>query len=272
MKSDCVGFIGGGHIAEALIRGITASGYVDAGKIIVSDADGKKLQRLEKAVGTRPADNNTHAASQAGILFLAVKPGQISEVADEIAGVLDKNVFVISVAAGKLLATIKKHLNGHKNVCRIMPNLAASVGRGTIGLFAEKEHTGKSLAAVWSLLSSVGEVLRIEDEKLMTTVTALSGSAPAYYVMMADALVRFAVSQGMDESLAREMVLSTMEGSACWASDSETPLGELWRDVVTPGGPTEAGVKYYDEKKFIETFVEGLRRAAEKAAKLSDTE
>ncbi len=264
MKPDCVGFIGGGHIAEALIKGITASGYLDAGKIVVSDVDDEKLQRLEKAVGIRPATDNAVAASQAGILFLAVKPDQISEVADEIAGVLTENVFVVSVAAGKPLGSIKEHLNGHKNVCRIMPNLAASVGKGTIGLFAEKEHTAKSLSAVWSLLSSVGGVLRIEDEKLMATVTALAGSAPAYYVMMADALVRFAVSQGMDESAAREMILSTMEGSACWASNSDTPLDKLWKAVVTPGGTTEAGIKYYDEKKFIEIFVEGLRRAAQK--------
>lgn len=264
MKPDCVGFIGGGHIAEALMRGITASGYLDAGKIVVSDIDGEKLQRLEKAIGIRPTTDNAEAVSQAGILFLAVRPGEVFGVADEIADVLAEDVFVVSVAAGKLLGPIKKHLNDHKNVCRIMPNLAASVGKGTIGLFAEREHTEKSLSAVCSLLSAVGVVFRVGDENLLSTVTALCGSAPAYYVMMADAMVRFAVSQGMEESVAREMVLSTIEGSACWALNSDTPLDELWRAVVTPGGTTEAGIKYYDEKKFIEIFVEGLRRAAEK--------
>ena len=268
MRSNCVGFIGGGHIAEAMMRGIIASGYLEAGNIVVSDVDGEKLQRLEEAIGVRTAADNAETASQVGILFLAVKPDQISKVADEIAGVLDESTFVISVAAGKLLATIKERLNGHKNVCRIMPNLAVSVEKGTIGLFAEPGHIEKSMSAVWSLLSSVGRVFRVEDEKLMSTVTALAGSAPAYYVMMADALVHFAVSQGMDESVAREMILSTLKGSVCWALDLDTPLDELWKAVVTPGGTTEAGIKYYDEKKFIEIFVEGLRRAVEKAKQL----
>ena len=263
-KPNCVGFIGGGHIAEALIGGIAASGYLDAGKIVVSDIDRGRLEGLRGTTGVCPAENNIQAASQAEILFLAVKPDQIFPVADEIGNALKEETWVVSVAAGKLLGTIKEHLNGHKNICRIMPNLAVSVGRGTIGLFAEKEHTEKSLSAVCSLLSAVGGGFRVEDEKLLSTVTALAGSAPAYYVMMADALVRFAVSRGMDESVAREMVLSTLEGSACWALDSDTPLDELWKAVVTPGGTTEAGVKYYDEKKFIEIFVEGLRRAAEK--------
>lgn len=268
MKSDCVGFIGGGHIAEALIRGIIASGYLDAGKIIVSDIDRDKLKRLKETMGIRPAEDNTQAVSEANILFLAVKPDRIFGVADAIAVVLEEDVFVVSVAAGKLLLAIKKHLKGHRNLCRIMPNLAASVGKGTIGLFAEPEHTTESLSEVCCLLGSVGRVFWVGDENLLSTVTALSGSAPACYVMMADALVRFAVSQGMDKSLAREMVLSTMEGSACWALDSDTPLEDLWRAVVTPGGTTEAGISYYEEKGFIEIFVEGLRRAAEKARQM----
>ena len=104
----------------------------------------------------------------------------------------------------------------------------------------------------------------------MPVITALSGSAPAYYVMMASALVNYGASHGMDKDLAISMILSTMEGSAAWAMNSKIDLEELWKKVVTPGGTTEAGIKYYDEKGFIDIFIEGLDRATKRAKEMGD--
>jgi pyrroline-5-carboxylate reductase len=148
--------------------------------------------------------------------------------------------------------------------------LSTSVRRSTIGLYAEAGLSSEELAPVFALLSQLGRVFRVDDEALMAVITALSGSAPAYYVMMADALVSYGIAQGMPPELAAEMILGTMEGSAAWALASRVPLGELWRKVVTPGGTTEAGMNHYREKGFIEIFVEGLSRSVARARELGD--
>jgi pyrroline-5-carboxylate reductase len=270
MKPNRVGFVGAGNIAEALIRGFITSGYLDPGQIVISDPNRERADRVNQSLGTLIAETNPDNASQCDILFLTVKPQHVATVCDEIRDKLKRGCFVISVAAGTSLGSVKGALGGYERVCRIMPNLAAAVRRATIGLYSEQSPDSDDLAPVFALLSRVGRVFGIEDEHLMAVVTALSGSAPAYYVMMADALIKYGVSQGMDEELARNMILTTMESSSAWASSSATPLEKMWKKVVTPGGTTEAGTSYYDEEGFIDIFVEGLARATKRARELGD--
>ena len=270
MEQQRIGFIGAGNIAEAMIRGIITSGHADPGQIVIADLDRQRLAQLHQTLGPTIASSNEEAAAEAAILFLAVKPFQAVEVAGTLRGVLREDQHVISVAAGTALGRIREALGPGPRLCRIMPNLSASVRRSTIGMYAEPALSDADLAPVHALLSQLGKVFRIEDEALMAVVTALSGSAPAYYVMMADALVRFGVSQGIPEELATAMILGTMEGSATWALNARVPLDQLWRRVVTPGGTTEAGIEHYDEKGFLEIFVEGLSRSTRRARELGD--
>jgi pyrroline-5-carboxylate reductase len=270
MKPEKIGFIGAGNIAEALIRGIITSGYLDPGQIIISDTDSGRLNYVHSTLGPLVAENNSDNAAKSQIIFLTVKPTQVLSVAEEIAQSIGPNSFIISVAAGKLLGSIKSKLNGHNKTCRIMPNLAVNVRKGTIGLYAEGDIAEDDLKPILSLLGAVGSVFRIDEEILMPAVTALSGSAPAYYVMMADALIEYGISQGLNKELAVSMILETMEGSASWASNSNIPLSDLWKRVVTPGGTTEAGITYYNEKGFIDIFVEGLSRAVNKGKQIGD--
>jgi pyrroline-5-carboxylate reductase len=265
-----VGFIGAGNIAEAMIRGLITSGWIDPGQITISDQRQKRLIAVHESLGPVIAWSNEDNAARSRILFLTVKPAQVAAVAHEIGGALGSQHFVVSVAAGTSLRRIRDALGGAPRLCRIMPNLSAGVRRSTIGLYAEPDLPRDALAPVLDLLGQLGRVFRIEDEAHMAVVTALSGSAPAYYVMMAEALVRYGVSQGIPEELATSMILGTMEGSAAWALGAQVPLGELWRKVITPGGTTEAGMSYYSEKGFIETFVEGLARSTERARELGD--
>jgi pyrroline-5-carboxylate reductase len=270
MAEDRIGFIGAGHISESLIRGIITSGHVDPGQIVISDIRAERLTELNRMLGPTIAESNTDNASQARIIFLAVKPAQIVDVAREIAPAITDRHVVISVAAGTSLRGIDEALDRRPRLCRIMPNLAASVRRSTISLYAEPALSEHDLAPVYSLLSKVGKVYRVEDEALMAVITALSGSAPAYYVMMADALVRYGVAQGMPEELATAMILGTMQGTAAWAMQGKVSLGDLWRRVVTPGGTTEAGMSYYDANNFVDIFVQGLKRSTERARELGD--
>jgi pyrroline-5-carboxylate reductase len=269
MAKEKIGFIGAGHIAESMMRGIITSGYVDPGQIVISDTDQKRLIHVHQTLGASIAWSNIDNAAQVEVLFLAVKPAQVVGVAEEIRPAVKAGQFVVSVAAGTSIRGVQEVL-GAPTVCRVMPNLAATVRHSTIGLYAEPERTDEDLAPVYSVLSRLGKVYRMEDEAQMAAVTALSGSAPAYYVMMADALVRFGVEQGIPRELAQAMILGTMAGSAAWAENASVPLGELWRKVVTPGGTTEAGIDYYNEKGFLEIFVEGLTRSTNRARELGD--
>ena len=269
MHVDRVGFIGAGNITESLIRGIITSGCLDPGHMVISDLCEGRLLAMNRMLGPAIAGSNRDVVGEAELVFLAVKPAQVETVAREIGPSVGPGHLVVSVAAGTSLARVRAALGDGCRLCRIMPNLAASVRRSTIGLYAGELPDGE-LAPLYSLLSHLGRVFRVDDESLMAAITALSGSAPAYYVMMAEALVRFGVEQGMSEELASAMVLETMEGAAAWARQGRVPMGELWRRVVTPGGTTEAGIAHYDQHRFLEIFVEGLDRSTQRARELGD--
>jgi pyrroline-5-carboxylate reductase len=271
MTPERVGFIGAGHLANAMIRGFITSGYLDPGQIVISDIDDGRLRQVHETLGPAIAPSNLDNAERCDVLFLAVKPAQIVPIAEEIAPAMRAGRLVVSVAAGTALARVRDALGPQPTVCRIMPNLAAGVRRSTIGLYAEEAVEEEALQPIYALLSQVGKVFRIADEGQMAAITALSGSAPAYYVMMAEALVNYGVAQGLPEQLVAEMILSTMEGTAAWARQAKVPLGPLWRRVVTAGGTTEAGTRYYDDKGFVEIFVEGLARSTERARELGDS-
>lgn len=271
MRPERVGFIGAGHLANAMIRGLITSGVFDPGQIVISDVDEARLQTVHSTLGPAIATSNVELAEFCDVLFLAAKPNQIVPIAEEIRGAARAGQIVISVAAGTSVGPVRRVLGREPLVCRIMPNLAASVRRSTIGLYADPDYDEEALQPVYALLSQVGKVFRIDDEAQMAAITALSGSAPAYYVMMAEALVRYGVSQGIPEEVVSEMILSTMEGTAAWARQGTTPLGELWRRVVTTGGTTEAGMRYYEEEGFVDVFVEGLARSTERARELGDS-
>jgi len=270
MHVERVGFIGAGNIAESMIRGIITSGFLDPGQIVVSDIRREQLDRLHKMLGPTIAASNRENVTQSTIVFLAVKPSQVVDVAHEIRTVARADQYVVSIAAGTSLKRIREALGGKPRLCRIMPNLSASVRKSIISLFADPSLHTDDLAPVCSLLSRIGRGFRGDNEKLMAVITALSGSAPAYYLMMAEALVSYGVSQGMTREMATAMILGTMEGSAAWALNSKFSMGDLWRKVVTPGGTTEAGMQYYDERGFLDIFVEGLRRSTCRARELGD--
>ncbi len=271
MTPERVGFIGAGHLANAMIRGFITSGYLDPGQIVISDVDDDRLRVVHETLGPAIATSNLDNAERCDVVVLAAKPAQIVPIAEEIQPAMRPGKLVISVAAGTSLTRVQAALGDGPTVCRIMPNLAVGVRRSTIGLFAEASLTEEALQPIYGLLSQLGKVFRIHDEAQMAAITALSGSAPAYYVMMAEALVSYGVSQGMPEQLVAEMILSTMEGTAAWARQAKVPLGPLWRRVVTAGGTTEAGTRFYDEKGFLEIFVEGLARSTERARELGDS-
>ncbi len=263
-------FIGAGNITRAMIRGCITSRQYDHGEIEVTDCSEEQKKSVQKQLGVCVVDNNKEIALKSEVLFLCVKPHQLIEVAEEIKPHLPKNSIVISVAAGKSLQLLQESLAEGQSAVRIVPNLASRVCKGTICLYAPPHTDPSILNELKILFELLGQVFFVDNEKLMAAITALSGSAPAYYVMMAEALIKYGCSEGLEPELAKKMILSTMEGSAAWAANAKIPLDDLWRKVVTPGGTTEAGINYYNEKGFVDTFIEGLNRATKRAQEMGD--
>ena len=180
MKPERVGFVGAGHLASAMIRGLITSGFLDPGQIVISDIDERRLREVHETLGPAMATSNVENVERCDVIFLAAKPAQIVPIAEEIRRAVGPGKTVISVAAGTSVGRVRRVLGEGPLVCRIMPNLAASVRRSTVGLYADPDVDEDALRPVYALLGQVGQVFRIEDEAQMAAITALSGSAPAY--------------------------------------------------------------------------------------------
>jgi pyrroline-5-carboxylate reductase len=268
-KDFSLGFIGGGHICEALTRGIILSGYLDPGMIYVSTLEEQRRIDLHKRLGVRTDKNNTELAETVDLLFLSVRPLELLKVCKEIAPFIKKETIVVSVAAGIRLDRIISALQGHINTLRIMPNLPAKVKSSTTVIYSNPEIDKTSVEQLINFLKGFGLVLKIDKEELMDPITVLSGSAPAYYMMIADALIKYGIEEGIPKEICTQIILDTMEGSAQWAMHSKEDPGKLWPMVVTKGGVTAEGMEVFNNKGLIEIFIEGLKSATKKAKEIN---
>jgi pyrroline-5-carboxylate reductase len=268
-KDFKVGFIGGGHICEAITRGIILSGYVDPGMIHISTLESERRRELHETLGVRTDKTNKEAAQTADLLFLSVRPLELLPVCEEIASSLKPDTIVVSVAAGITTDRIRKSLGGHKNLVRIMPNLPARVRSSTTVVYPTPECSKDLYKELKSFMGGFGEVIEINKEELIDPVTVLSGSAPAYYIMIADALIEYGVSEGIPKDTCTRLVLDTMEGAAQWAMNSKEDPKTLWPQVVTKGGITATGMEVYNKKGLLGIFIEGLKAATQKARSIN---
>lgn len=264
-KDFKVGFIGGGHICEAITRGIIKSVYVDPGMIYISTHKSERRKELHERLGVRTDRTNEEVANIADILFLSVRPLELLPMCKEIVGHIRKETLVVSVAAGIMTEKMIDALGGHTNLVRIMPNLPARVGSSTTVAYPAPNCDKTMYKELKKFLNGFGEVIEIEKEDLINPITVLSGSAPAYYIMIADALIDYGVSEGIPKDVCTHLVLDTMEGAAQWAMHSKEDPKNLWPQVVTKGGITATGMEVFEKQGLINIFIEGLKAATKKA-------
>jgi pyrroline-5-carboxylate reductase len=255
-----VGFIGGGNMAEALIKGLLTSGR-DAKSIVVAEPDAKKRAAMAKRYKVAVTDDNAEVVGRSRIVMLAVKP----QVLDDVLAAVepsDRELFV-SIAAGVMLANLEKGLGGRARVIRVMPNTPCLVGKGASVICAGRHATAADVRTVTKIFAAVGDAHVIRDEKLLHLVTALSGSGPAYVYRFAEALVEAASRGGLAPELARSLTFQTIAGAAQMMIETGQDPAELRRAVSSPGGTTLAGLGHLDRKKFVDT-VKGAVAAASK--------
>tara|TARA_R100000687_G_scaffold77310_1_gene69762 strand:- start:49 stop:882 length:834 start_codon:yes stop_codon:yes gene_type:complete len=245
--SPTISFIGAGNMASAIIGGMLDSGF-KAANIWVSAPDDNHLQSIRKQFGVSVTTDNRYCAEQADMAVLAVKPQVMASVCSDIAPVVQNTrPLMVSIAAGLEASTLDEWLGGGLPLVRVMPNTPSLVGKGAAGLYANDQVKEKQKAMVESVFNSIGSALWVDDESLLHAVTALSGSGPAYFFLMLEALEEAATDAGIAGETARALAIQTMAGAAEMAGRSEHDPGQLKRNVMSPGGTTEQAIQTFEE-------------------------
>lgn len=270
MKKENIGFIGSGNMAGSLIKGLISDDY-PAENIWISDPDEAKLERFRKQFGVNTFVENSKLVESVSILVLAVKPQILQPVLKEIAATASRNKpLIISIAAGIRIVDIDKWLGSNAAIVRCMPNTPALVGSGATALFANKGANADQRDQAESIMRSVGLIVWIDDENLIDVVTAVSGSGPAYFFLMMEAMEAVAIKMGLSKKTARLLVQQTAFGAAKLAIEAAESPAELRHRVTSPGGTTEQAINSFEENNFSQLVEKALMAAKTRSIKLSD--
>lgn len=269
MQQRTIAFIGGGNMARSLINGLIADGY-SADRIWVSDPSETKLVELGSHLSVHTTGSNIEAADQADALVLAVKPQVLRNVAEELAATVQtRRPLVISIAAGIREQDLQRWLGGGAAIVRTMPNTPALVQSGATALYANPAVSEEQRNWAESLLRAVGLTVWVQDEALLDAVTALSGSGPAYFFLVMEALENAAVQLGLPQETARLLTLQTAFGAAKMALESAEDAAVLRARVTSPGGTTERAIAVLEQNRMREIFAEALRAAHTRSQELA---
>lgn len=259
-----IGFLGGGRMAEALIKGIVKSGLASADQIAVVDPEEARRKLLEETYSVLTSADQVILA-ECSVVILAVKPQVMAAVLENSSVWMNSDHLVISIAAGISLSFIEERLASGCRVVRVMPNTPALVLEGASALSPGSCATADDMLTARSVFSSIGMAL-VMNEKYLDAVTGLSGSGPAYVFQFIDALIDGAVKVGLAQDVARKLVLQTVLGSVKLAMESNQHPAQLKSMVTSPGGTTIAGLHELEKAG----FKAGVMNAIEAATKRSE--
>jgi pyrroline-5-carboxylate reductase len=269
MSKKNVAFIGCGNMAAALINGLVADGY-DPEHIWASDPDGEKRAALAARCGIRITGDNDEAVGVADVVVLAVKPQALEQVARSLASAIaQQRPLVISIAAGVREQDLQSWLGGETALIRTMPNTPAMIQTGATVLHAGPGVTPEQRDLAESILRAVGLTRWVEDEGLMDAVTALSGSGPAYFFLIMEALEAAGMELGLPQETARLLTLQTALGAARMAMESSEGAGTLRQRVTSPGGTTEKALQTLEDGGLRQLFQQALKDARDRSVELS---
>ncbi len=270
MKKTSVAFIGGGNMARSLIGGLITDGWPPQ-QIWVSDPDAGQLNELIGRFGVNTTTDNNEAAAVASIVVLAVKPQKLQDVGRQLAGTLQRsNALIISVAAGVREPDLRAWLGGDVALVRTMPNTPALVGSGATALFANSRVSSTQQQLAESILRAVGITIWVTDEALLDAVTALSGSGPAYFFSVMEAMEEAGVNMGLSPNQARLLTLQTALGAAKMALESSEGPDALRVRVTSPGGTTERALAVLQQGNLKTLFSNALEAARQRSRELGE--
>ena len=261
-------FLGGGNMATALIGGLRKQGYSAAGIQVIEPIE-ENREKLRDSFHVRCCETVDAAALNCEVLVLAVKPQQMREALQALAGKLSGQL-VISIAAGLRLGDIGRWLGDYRQLVRTMPNMAALIGAGVTGLYGDPSVDREGRDTADKIMRAVGSTLWLEDEAQMDAVTAVSGSGPAYVFYFIEALQRAGEASGLAEDAARLLAIETFVGAARLAEQALEPVSTLRQRVTSKGGTTEAALLSFDRDGIAAAILHGVQAAAARGRELGD--
>ncbi|MDY3128062.1 MAG: pyrroline-5-carboxylate reductase [Corynebacterium sp.] len=261
-----IAILGGGQIGEALAGGLVAAG-VDASHIVVTNRRESRGEYFAETYGVRTSCDNAAAVQGADVIFAAVKPYAVASLLEEIQTQLNQSTVVVSMAAGVELATLQRAAGDNVPVVRAMPNTPMLVGNGMNIVVPGSRVSTKQMDMVTRLLSTVGRVVELEESK-MDVAAALSGSGPAYFFLVAEALVDAGVSLGLTRDVAEELAYVTAAGAGQMLAESDKGAGQLRYGVSSPGGTTYAAIRELEESGIRGAFYRAIDKCSEHSARL----
>jgi pyrroline-5-carboxylate reductase len=271
-NSGSLAFIGGGNMARSLVGALVRAG-TPASTIAVAEPNAQLREALAADFGVTAHATNQDAAQAADCVVLAVKPQVLEAVCTELAPLVARTrPLVVSIAAGMRIAKLERWLDAGLAIVRAMPNTPALIGAGATGLHANAEVDAAQRARVQSLFDAAGIAVWIDDESLMDTVTALSGSGPAYFFLLVEALEEAAVAQGLTRDAARALAAQTCLGAGRMLVEGGEPPATLRERVTSPGGTTAAALDAFATGGLRELAARALAAATTRGVELSGVE
>jgi pyrroline-5-carboxylate reductase len=267
IKGLTVGFIGGGNMGEALIKGLLGASLVPASAIHATDVRLERLKELDRQYGIQVSSSNADLVRHSDIVILAVKPQIMDSVLKEIAPAVTRKKLLISVAAGVSTAKIRTVLHKDARLIRVMPNTPALVLEGVTAIARSEGLDGGDLEMAQELFGAVGRVV-VLDEDALDAVTGLSGSGPAYVAIVIESLADGGVRMGLDRVTAMTLATQTVLGSARLIIETGTHPAQLKDMVSSPGGTTIAGITALEEGGVRRTFISAVERATLRSREL----
>jgi len=262
-----LGFLGGGKMAAALAKGVVSAGLVKAANIRASDPLPDARSAFTQQTGAKATASNVEVVQSARVLVLAVKPGQVGELLQEIRSYITPQHLLISIAAGVPIGKLEAGLGQGARVIRVMPNTPALVGASASAYALGKMATAADAALAQRIFSAVGVAFQLK-ESLLDAVTGLSGSGPAYMYLMIEALSDGGVAAGLPRDVATKLAAQTMLGSAKMVLETGLHPGALKDMVTSPGGTTIEGLHELEKGKVRGVLINAVRAATEKSRKL----
>lgn len=261
-----LGFIGAGHMAEAIVRAAIDSGVVPADRIIASDRSAER-RAVFAELGIETTDDNTKVIRESEQVLLAVKPQVMPEVAADFTRNMRDEQVVISIMAGLDSTKLEQTIGRETRIVRVMPNTPKMIGRGMAGVALGGHARPGDETLAMRLFTTANSEAVLVDESMIDAITAVSGSGPAYLFYLAEAMERAATDLGLADD-ARLLVAQTLHGAAELLVRSPDTAAELRRKVTSPGGTTEAAIRHLDSREVSDAIVDAIRTAERRAKEL----
>lgn len=266
-KKFKLGFFGAGKMAEGILAAATQMKDFDPTTVLMAEKLPARAAELAKKYHVNTTPDAREVAQSASVIFLAVRPQDLAALAADVKPFLTAKTLVVSIAAGKSLATLKKVLGKEVRLVRVMPNLALRAKEGMCAICPAKNATPADVKKVAKILNAAGQTV-VLPEKNFDAVTALSGSGPAFFAYMEQAMAAGGEALGLPAAAARQLAEQTMLGTAAYLRQSGADLETFISGVATPGGTTAAGMDVMRASDFRAVVAATLKAAADRSAEL----